>query len=185
MKVVVVTPPTDPLIELATAKTYLRVEHDDHDTLIEDHIEACALWLDGPTGVLGIAVRTQTLRTDLCVSSDLDGHELPCGPVQSIDGVTYRNGSNAVVTVGEGGYEVIEATNRVLFIPGEAWPGEVWTPVSVTYVAGYGPDDLPANIRSAALMHLRILYDQPEDKALAALERARDNLLAPIRKRRV
>lgn len=183
MNVVVVTPRAGPFIDLALAKSHLRVEHGDHDVLIGDYVEACATWLDGPTGILGLSVGPQTLRAERIGFPGGDGFELPCGPVQTVEGIGYVDWTGTAQTVLPDVYEL--NANRVLLAQGQAWPSGACSPVSVTYVAGYASGDLPAAIRQAALLHLKILYDQPDDKSLAALERSRDDLLAPFRKRRV
>lgn len=185
MAVVVVVPPAAPLIDLEVAKAHLRVEHGDHDVLIAGHINACADWLDGPEGILGRALGMQTLR------AAVDGGfravsltELSTGPVRALVSVDYRDAEGMPQIVADGVCGWDEDANRVRLIPGQAWPA-YGTDVSITYTAGYSADALPASIKGAILLHLNILYDQPEDKALAALERARDALLSPKRKRRV
>lgn len=183
MTVVVVTPRSEPLIDLALAKQHLRVEHGDHDELIADYIEGVSDWLDGPTGILGLALGPQTLRLERVGFGDAGGYELTCGPVQSIEEIGYRDWAGEPQIVPAEVYQL--DANRVRLDAGAVWPSGAWSPVSVTYIAGYAADELPANIRNAALLHLKILYDQPEDKALAALEKSRDALLSPIRKRRV
>lgn len=183
MTVVVVAPRAVPFIDLVVAKSALRVEHNDHDTLIADHVEACAAWLDGPTGVLGLAIGPQTLRLERAGFGGPEGYELPCGPVTDIESISYRDIDGQVQAVDAGVYEL--AANRVRLAHGQSWPSGTSSPVSVEYLAGYPENALPASIRNAALLHLKILYDQPHDKALEALERARDDLLSPLRRRRV
>lgn len=183
MTVVVVTPPAGLLVALATAKAHLRVEHDDHDGLIEGFIQSCAEWLDGPSGILGLALGEQTLMREGPLGIGSLGTELECGPVTSIESITWHDGAEDQ-TVDPALYELV--ANQVRLVAGARYPFGWRDPsVRVTYAAGYGGAQLPANIRAAILLHLKILYDEPEDKALAALERSRDALLAPIRRRRV
>lgn len=185
MSVVVVTPPAAPLVDLALVKAHLRVEHGDHDAIIAGHLAACAEWLDGPSGVLGRALAPQTLRLDRVGFGEPCGLELPCGPVQSIETIVYRDSGGAEQVVAPEIYQLDAGTNRVRPAAGRVWPAGSGAPVSVTYVAGYAEGDLPPSIRAAILLHLNILYDRPVERELAALERSRDALLSPKRKRRV
>lgn len=181
-EVVVVTPRAGPLIELSLVKAYLRVEHGDHDVLIAAHVEAAASWLDGPSGWLGRSLAAQTLRLDLASRpAGCGGVELPCGPVRSIEAITYLASDGVTeATVDPAVYEL--KANRVRLRAGQAWPtdaGGRLGETSIEYVAGHAT--LPPPIQAAVLMHVRILYDQPIDKDLAALERSRDDLLSPWR----
>lgn len=175
MSVVVITPRAGDLIDLSIAKAHLRVERGDHDDLIRGYLEAAASWLDGPRGWLGLCLGEQTLRTEVCVTRA--GHPLPCGPVTEINAVTYGPDDTALDPAL---YEL--DANRVRLRADAAWAGSP-SPFAVTYVAGYAPAKMPGAIQSAILLHLTILYEQPEDRELAALERARDDLLSPFRVR--
>lgn len=175
----VITPREGDLVDLALAKVHLRVEHGDHDALIRAHIEAAASWTERWTG---IALGIQTLRFDIRASLTRDGLLLPRSPVVSIEGITYDNAvDDDPIEVAADLY--LTDANRVRLRRPAAWPGPFGGPMSITYVAGYAADALPKAIQSAILLHLNILYEQPEDKELAALERARDDLLSPYRER--
>lgn len=179
MSVVVITPREGDLVDLALAKGHLRVDHGDHDALIRAHIEAAASWTERWTG---LALGIQTLRLDIKASLTRDGLVLPRGPVVSISGITFDNAvDDDPVEVAADLY--LTDANRVRLKRTAAWPGPFGGPMSITYVAGYAADAMPKAIQSAILLHLNILYEQPEDKELAALERARDDLLSPFRER--
>lgn len=177
MSVVVITPRTGDLIDLAVAKAHLRVERGDHDGLIRTYIEAVASWLDGPQGWLGRCLGPQTLQLDCHGSLTRAGLLLPCGPATEITAVTYGAGD---MPADPYLYEL--HANRVRLREGAIWPGGLG-PFATTYVAGYTAGKMPGAIQSAILLHLTILYEQPADRELAALERARDDLLSPFRVR--
>lgn len=180
MDIVVVTARAGGVLSLELAKKHLRVEHDDHDDLIEGYIEASVAWLDGPDGWLGQSLGLQTLRVAFDGVLTRDGVELPCGPISSIEKIEHRPlvGGDPV-EVDEDLFE-IEA-NRVRLTYGAAWAAGTRR-IEITYVAGYDPDALPGAIQSAILLHLNILYEQPEERVAATLERARDALLSPFRR---
>lgn len=184
MNVVVVTPRAGELLELVLVKQHLAVEHDDHDAMIEAYMAATASWLDGPKGWLGLALGAQTLRLDRYGFGGADGIELPCGPVEAVTEITWADSTGTVTTVDSSVYELVAGTNWVRLAPGQSWPSSCG-PVSVTYETGYGDGALPPGIQAAMLLHVEILYDRPDDKRLAALERSRDDLLNPVRIRRV
>lgn len=182
MGVVVITPRTGDLIGLSLAKAHLRVDHNDHDVLIRAHIEASAAWLDGPKGWLGLCLGRQTLQSDQVGRVTRAGLALPCGPVADIIEVAFGSGDLEEPTEVDPDLFEVEA-NRVRLKAGAIWPGPALGPLSVTYVAGYAAEALPGPVVSAILLHLNILYEQPDDRELAALERARDDLLSPLRVR--
>ncbi len=66
-----VTPPTADLVPLADMKAYLRVDHDDEDTLIGDLTAAAVAYLDGWGGVLGRCIMPQTWAFD-AVAGDVE-----------------------------------------------------------------------------------------------------------------
>lgn len=176
MGVVVITPRTGDLIELDLAKAHLRVERGDHDSLIRAYIEAAASWLDGPHGWLGRCLGPQTLRVDWNGGLSRAGTPLPCGPVTAITQILFGP------TESPADPDLYELhANGVRLRDAAFWPGSPGGRVSVTFEAGYPQGEMPAAIQSAILLHLTILYEQPSDRELAALERARDDLLSPFR----
>lgn len=66
MTLTLVTPPTEPVVELEDLKAYLRVTSDDEDSLIESLEQAAVAHLDGWSGVLGRAIRPQTWQQEFC-----------------------------------------------------------------------------------------------------------------------
>ena len=159
-----------PVISLADAKLYLRVDHDDDDALISDLIASAVEAVDGPTGWLGRALGQQTLELRAshfpgCGFDPLCGfdphwhvdarhrfhpHEmrLPCPPVQSIVSIGYVDPTGAAVTLDPTTYALFPERDCRYVLPayGTPWPIARRQPgaVVVRYVAGYGiaPDGL-------------------------------------------
>jgi uncharacterized phiE125 gp8 family phage protein len=198
MSTVVIDPP-EPLVSLALAKQHLRVDGDDQDTLIEAYIAAASQHIDGPAGFLGRAIAPQTLE-DRRVSFWTHGAtavRLEYEPVIDIVSVTYVDGAGADQVLAPADYLLTGEFGAPLLSPayGVSWPAPRYAAesVRVRYRAGYVEDAtadplvaaVPKPIEAAALLHIQILCDQPEEPQRKALEDARDALLNPYRRRRV
>ncbi len=80
-------PPAGPPVALDRIKARCSVLHDDFDVLLAELTEQAEDYLDGPAGILGRAICTQTWRLELaCWPSD---YLLPVDPVQSFS-VSYQ-----------------------------------------------------------------------------------------------
>lgn len=80
-----VTPPASLPVTLAEAKEHLRVDHDNHNSMISDLIAEAVAWLDGYGGILGRAIMQQTWAVTVDAAGD---YVLPMPDVTeaSIDG---------------------------------------------------------------------------------------------------
>lgn len=153
MIVVVVTPRAGEIIELEMVKRHLRVEHDDDDDLIALYVEAVISWLDGPAGWLGRSLGPQTLSAQGMSADANDGDvRLPYGPVTAIDAVAYVGVDGATVPVSEDDWTLV--ANRVRPAAGVMLPDNL----TIQYVAGHEPADLPRAISAAVLMMVGDLY---------------------------
>ena len=160
---VLVTAPTAAVVSLAEAKAHLRVDHDHEDGLIGTLIEAATQHLDGWNGVLGRAIRTQTLRQDF--GSFYDTLRLLLGPVASVDAVAYRDEAGAAQSVAAAHY--VLSDGELLIRSGYSLPKlsqDYPAPISITYTAGTdGP--YPAPLKAAILLHVGTLYENREMSA--------------------
>lgn len=178
MSVVVVTPPTWPLVSLEAAKAHLRVETDDDDDLIDGYLLALSEELDGPGGDLGRAIGVQTLEVAV---QGFDGlAELPYPPVRSISAVSYRDQTGAWQAIDPATYEFFGQGDYtgVRCAPGHTWPtttpspafygnvGAVGPEVRIRFEAGY--DNTPARIRQAILLRCGDLYANRESQIVEA-----------------
>lgn len=106
---ILITPPTSPVVPLAELKLHLRVDYADEDQLIAQLEAAAVGYLDGWRGVLGRAILPQVWRQEFAAWGTL---QLALPDVSSVT-VTYLDGSNveqpaAVATLRPtcSGYEV-------------------------------------------------------------------------------
>ena len=174
---VLVTPPAMTPVSLAEAKVQLAVDGNERDVMITGFIAAAVDHLDGWTGILGRALVEQTWR------QDFDGFSrclrLPLAPVISITSVTWRDEAGQLSTVSSDDYTLLcdELGPYVEFKSDYSMPGDLneTKPVSVTYLAGYAttpeiPEDgetpavpafsnVPAAIKAAILIHVRLMHD--------------------------
>lgn len=191
---VLVTPPAETPISLEEAKAHLRVDDDDQDELIDALIAAATGYLDGPQGVLGRALVTQTWRADRsCFLSGpcWPGIRLPLAPVQSANlTVEYWNGTDYIEVDAEG--YALYADSLGPYVDGVTnftWPTpETRTDaVKITFVAGYGTAaEVPQPLKQAILLMVGHWFENREASvvgaSVAALPMAVDALIAPYRR---
>ena len=143
-------------VSLAEAKAHLRVTHDDEDAVISGMIGAATSLLEGPNGILGRALITQTWR--LAVPYLRYRETLPLAPVQSIQAVTYIDTDDAQQTIAATDYrhvgDLLEFDEA---IPGAAVRSDAFR---VDFVVGYGEAaDVPEPIRMAMLLLIGQWYE--------------------------
>ena len=173
-----ITAPTAAPITLAEAKAQARVDHDDEDLLIQHTIDAATAWLDGPAGILGRCLVTQSWQMGL---DAVTGPILLPFPDSEIDSAVFTDAVG-----GELDYQLSQQDQRLLFRPLAGFG----RPATITFTAGYGaPADVPAAIRQAMLLLIAHWYEHREAVSLGAdgtaLPMAVDALLAPYRRVRL
>lgn len=147
----------EPIVPLSLAKQYLNVAHDDDDAIIQQLVDAATQKVDGPDGLLGRSLGTQTWRMALggfpCGSI-----KVPLPPLKSVSKVEYIAPGGSGVVLDPAAYRV---TGDCIMPVGQ-WPYGVDN-VEVTFIAGY--DDPPAPIVQAILTLCFYWY---ENRAAAA-----------------
>lgn len=194
MLVRVVTPPQS-VVSWEMMQVHLRgVAGEEERELVERYIAAATAWLDGPAGWLGRCLGEQTLELATCHLCD---RRLPCGPVVSIESITYLDRAGDEQTMPDTDYRLLADGS----IYAKRWPAVTETPESVRirYFAGY-PDrqetpeeggdpvavsTVPEPIRQAILLLVGQWFDHREavsvGAAPAAMPFAVDALLSPYR----
>lgn len=189
--VVVIEPPEPKPLTLEEVKRHVRVtDHSDDDGYLEGLIDAATAYLDGPAGVLGRALITQTL--ELRLDAFCGDIALRCAPVQDEPiSIKYDDTDGAEQSLDSSVYRLVGSaiSPRLVLTYGSSWPSARYQSeaVRVRYVAGYGdaPDDVPAAIRHAMLLMIGTWYAQRENvvvgQTVAQLPAAADALLMPYR----
>lgn len=152
----------DPVISLAEAKQWLRVDGDLEDAIIERGILAVQNLLVPPDGWLGRALTTATFRMTLpCFA---DRIFLPVAPLQSVTSFQYRDMDGDLQTVDAALYSVVETEPaEIVRNRGASWPDmDSSRPdaVSIEFTAGYGaPGDVPDAIKQWVLYQVSQIHD--------------------------
>ena len=150
-------------VDLALAKQHLRVTHDFEDTVITQYLNAAVAWVENYTGKL--LTRREVTQEETEFGSYLT---LFYGPSPASLTIDYTDSEGAATTIADG-----------LVVKGRVYPADSWptfadnTPVTLTYTAGY--DNVPADLDSAVLVHVRAQYDewrsgQKDEVAIVAIE---------------
>lgn len=187
-----VTAPVAEPVSLAEVKAHLRGPPSADDGLISGYIIAARRYAEGYIrGVL--CTQTWDLKLDYGWPC-LDRHyrqkiELPLHPVQSVSSISYVDANGATQTLSPSLYTV-HVDRPVPFIEkayNADWPEvrSVADAVTVRFVCGYDPSEVPDEIRAAIMLHVESMYDGCAVEDKERCEQCRDNLLDPYRVLRV
>lgn len=138
-------------ITLELLKAQLRVDTPDEDVLLQFYLDAAVEQLDGPEGILGRAIGTQTW--ELLMDEFPDGPmAFPIPPLQAVTSVKYLDAQGVERTVPQNEYAVDVLSSPGWLIPADSWPEVFGTPnaVTVRFVAGYV--NTPARLQLAIAM---------------------------------
>lgn len=181
------------IVSMADAKAQARVDYADDDTYIAELCAAATSLMDGADGWLKRALRTQRWRL---VLPRFEHHwrrfpsplyqrwptriELPLPPLQSIQSITYIDGSGMAQTLPPAGYRQVDCgTEPSFLVPaiGASWPaiyGGIPDAVKIEFTAGYGTaaTNVPAAITAAAKLLIGRWYEDrtPPDVASGVTE---------------
>jgi len=165
--------PTVSPVTLDDVRMHLRIHHTDEDPVLQSYIDAATQYLDGPQGILGKSIVSQTWRQDYpAFASPL---LLPLQPVQSVSEITYYDADNAVQTVPASTYALVPNAYggpQIVLVAGQSWPSSYARDdaVSVIFVAGYGDPLLcPAPVKQAMLLLIGDWYARREMSTEAKL----------------
>lgn len=193
MGLLIVAAPAIEPITLAEAKSFLRVDGNEEDTLIEALITAarqtCELFtgqafidqtwdyyldqarLTGP-GPWWDGEREGTIDSLFRMVSGID---LPLFPVSSITEVTTTNELDEESVFGPTNYRLERSKRpcRVALKTGASWPSglRATESIRIRFVAGYGAaaSDVPATIRQAMKMLVAHLFEHREPVAVGTI----------------
>ena len=137
MSSVLISAPAADIISTDDAKEWLRVDSSDEDALIDSLVAAAAGYMDGPEGILGRALVTQTWGVSLHQFPAGEVIYLPRPPVQSVTSVTYFDADNVEQTLSSASYRLIVKGDEawIELIEGASWPN-AYTRSDAVWVLG-------------------------------------------------
>lgn len=170
MTLSLVTAPTVEPLTLAEAKSHLRVDISDDDTLIKSKLKGVRQDLEEKYGVAFIS-QTWDLYMD---SFPGDKLEIAKWPLQSVTHIKYTDEDGDESTFSSDDYlvDIISKPGKVVLKRTASWPSDTLQEVNgvvVRFVAGYGNagSDVPWPIKQALLLLLGDAYENREDTIIA------------------
>lgn len=176
------TPPAGEVLDLAAVKAFLRVDATADDALIGALIIAARQRAEGPAGITGRALMTQTwdwsfdlfpvCGTGRLGTVPLDlALKVPLPPLQSVSSITYVDCDGDLQTLDPSKYAVDIASQPGRISPayGEVWPvtRRQMNAVSVRFVAGYSnAGAVPGLIGQAMLLLIGAWYENRDALSL-------------------
>ncbi len=179
--------PCEQPLTLAEVKAHCRVDGDDDDALLTGLLASAVDHLDGYRGILGRALVAQTWR------QDFDGFDsilrLPL-PAAFISKISWRNVSGTATEVTSASYALRADSlgSYVEFADGFAAPVNLASraAVSVEYIAGTAPADVPPALKAAILLLVGHWYANRETVNVGNISTALpftvDALIAPFQR---
>ncbi|MEW5921571.1 MAG: head-tail connector protein [Bacillota bacterium] len=165
MALSLVTAPAVEPVDLASAKTHLRVDGTDEDVLITALITAAREYCEG---FQNRACITQTWDLWLDSFPSEDYIRIPLPPLQSVASVKYYGTDNAEYTMAAADYFVDNKSEpgRLVLAYGKSWPSTTLRPVNgivVRFTAGHGDaTNVPQAIKQAMLLLIGHWYANRE-----------------------
>lgn len=167
----------------AEAKSFLRVDTADDDTLIDTFVVAARLAAEAEMR-RALVSRTETLYLDAWPSIPqewFDGvrelpitqgtqnyQELPFGTLQSVTSVTTYDDSDSGTVMSSDNYYVDLEKARVVLRSGQVWPTptRVAQGIKIIYVTGYvDAAATPQAIKQGILNHVGVMYEKRDANA--------------------
>ncbi len=149
-RVVRSTGPASEPITLSEAKTFLRIDGSDEDTLISEMISAARIAAEEQTGK-SLITQSWQVSYDDCPPPVV---QLPHGPVQSVTSVKSIDENAVETTISATSYH-LNALQELVF---ESVPSG--HQIVIEYVTGFGAaSDVPANLVQGVLLHVANLYE--------------------------
>lgn len=180
MELQLVTATTGEPVTTAEAKTHLRVDHSDEDTLIASQVAAARADFEAATGrQLCQATYDLVLDRFPCGSSRRErAIKFPRAPVQSVTSVTYTASDGTSTTLSSTAYSLVTSWStapdpfcgpaRLYEAYNDVWPTvrDQGGAVTVRFVAGYGAASAVPELAKAAIkLMVGHLYENREATA--------------------
>ncbi len=174
-------------VTLAEAKKHLlAADFDDDDTLITAYLEAATTKIERE---LDMALVTQTWRQ--VFSGFSPAMLLSIRPARSVSKVEYYDPSGAKLTIDPDQCGLFAVAGASIVVPnsGNTWPqsADRFDAVTIEYVAGDDVSDVPADLKTAIILHAASLYKNREGEVKSGNDQNDPylSLILPYRKPKV
>lgn len=188
MTLILTGPPAAEPLSLDEAKSHLRVDGSDEDTLISSLVTAARVHVETATR-RALLTQDWTLALDDWPASGVV--EIPLGPLQSVGGIEIYDADGVPETLDPVTYEIDAASipPRILRRRGHVWPrpgllaGGIQIDISVGF--GAAATDVPEPLRQAVRQLIAHWHEHREPvvlgESVARIPVAVESLLAPYR----
>lgn len=179
-----ITPPNTEPITLATAKLFLRIDHDEEDSLIADFIQSARLQIEKLCRKALIS-RPQRLTLTPPFESSLS---LNIEPVEAVNAVFLHFADGTIQSLSLDNLSInLKGSPASLSLKGVGVPAwhsrsDIYA-VSIEVMAGYGEgiDDIPMPLRQAMLLLVGQAYEHRVGQNLPSIPMMVDALIMPYR----
>ena len=157
---------SDALLSLEDAKEHLRVDFDDEDAYIASLVAAAQDLIDGPDGMVGKAIASQTWRYG--IKRPLARVHLPVVPVQSVTSMAYYDEANTEQALDLSDFTFLASEDVAYIEPksGVSWPAmyDRADALNITFLAGFGAvSDAPQALVHALKLMIYHWYENRQD----------------------
>jgi uncharacterized phiE125 gp8 family phage protein len=158
---IVTTAPAAEPVCVEEIKTFLRIDHNEDDTMIAAFIKTARIWVENYCGRALITQTRQLKADDFPACAVIDQFR---APLASVTSVVYIDAENVSQTLSSSLYQVDTTSTppRLGLEPDESWPTtrlNTFNAVIITYVAGSAAADVPVAIKEAIKRIVRGLYE--------------------------
>lgn len=182
------TAPTAFPVDLQEAKRHLNIQHNNHNTYINQLIDTAIAYCEMVTWR---KFMEQTIDYYLSAFPDEDYILLPFGELSSVTSIIYTESDDSSTVMSNTEYSVDTMGDKIMLDYGESWPSATLAelnPIKITYVCGWtNREDVPAPIKQAISLCVGHWYANREPMLIGvgvsatALPLAVDALLMPYR----
>lgn len=176
------------MITIDEVKAHCRIDHDDEDGLLASLVSAALRTLENQTGQAFAKVDGAEMVLDT-LPHGVGGIELAWTPVRAVRSVVCVDSQGAELSLSEAELFLDQRGVYPTLYPVSEWPAVQPKRASVKIVADIGYEELPPDVRAAALLIIGHLYENREAVVIGTiaseLPMAVEHLIQPYRILRV
>lgn len=171
--------PQQESLTLEEVKKHLRVDGNDQDSELLTYIQAARIYAETVTNY-ALATQIWDMTFDEYPQTPV---VFPKPPLQSVEYIKLTDTNGVDLILSESNYLIdnISEPGKLVFVDGFQWPSIELKPfnsVTIRFKCGFESlDCISHNIRTAMLLHIRLLFEALGEKEQEYIEKARDSLL--------